>query len=529
MLRAAMIAIGAQYSTDFTAKRKARLLHGRCMKMFDKREYEVMTEPERLCDYQALLLLEVMSQFRARRAATTLSNRFETLYQRLHQNMSEVVTSLETLTAGRTPQNTSYELWKRWIDLAGEQRLFQCCYILEFQQTVLLARTSHQSMISSRGLDLPMAVHSSLWDATNPSSWALAVQQYAHMPEYVCQIDPNSNMGPFDVFQSSLLIAAHYNHFGDSTSYLSPPNHPVIDHLVDNSPATKHLLLTAKLVQVTPVRSLLAVSGESWILSEKVPSATAFAQFKNILRSWVNGLWDTSVDMPTQAARDALKLSIEVLQLAMLTPADNMQLALGADMGLYYATLVIWAVTVVAHTRINAPRGQAQVGRYSTPSPLPYDARNPSVLPSTPTHLSGTTSRSSQSPNPSHPISSGLRQSTKMSPAIISMNNMSYPEIAATAVNFLSLASMELDLLGQGPQVPHDVVEWQQGCAALIRWVKMRFRIESVNVRTSLSGPGSGPTSITNGNGGDGSGELLDGVIVVFEKMMSRGWEGWGF
>lgn len=109
------------------------------------------------------------------------------------------------------------------------------------------------------------------------------------------------------------------------------------------------------------------------------------------------------------------------------------------------------------------------------------------------------------------------------------MNNISYAEIAATAVNFLSLASMELDLLGQGPQVPHDVVEWQQGCAALIRWVKMRFRIESVNVRTSLSGPGSGPTSIANGNGGDGSGELLDGVIVVFEKMMSRGWEGWGF
>lgn len=42
-----------------------------------------MVEPERLCDKQALFLVEVLSQYRSRRAAKTLSNRFEDLYQKV--------------------------------------------------------------------------------------------------------------------------------------------------------------------------------------------------------------------------------------------------------------------------------------------------------------------------------------------------------------------------------------------------------------------------------------------------------------
>jgi hypothetical protein len=36
MLRAAMIAVGAQYSNDPLAKRRSRILHDRCMKLFDQ-------------------------------------------------------------------------------------------------------------------------------------------------------------------------------------------------------------------------------------------------------------------------------------------------------------------------------------------------------------------------------------------------------------------------------------------------------------------------------------------------------------
>jgi hypothetical protein len=39
MLRAAMIAVGAQYSNDPSAKRKSRILHDRCTKLLDKVRY----------------------------------------------------------------------------------------------------------------------------------------------------------------------------------------------------------------------------------------------------------------------------------------------------------------------------------------------------------------------------------------------------------------------------------------------------------------------------------------------------------
>jgi hypothetical protein len=99
MLRAAMVAVGAQYSNDPSAKRRSRILHDRCLKLLDRvcisgfqllqlltagqRDLDVMAEPERLCDYQALFLVEVLSQYRARRAALSLSTRFESLYQKV--------------------------------------------------------------------------------------------------------------------------------------------------------------------------------------------------------------------------------------------------------------------------------------------------------------------------------------------------------------------------------------------------------------------------------------------------------------
>lgn len=49
----------------------------------NQRKHESMIEPDRLCDYQAIFLIEVLSQYRARRAAKTLSPRFGTLYHKV--------------------------------------------------------------------------------------------------------------------------------------------------------------------------------------------------------------------------------------------------------------------------------------------------------------------------------------------------------------------------------------------------------------------------------------------------------------
>ena len=100
---------------------------------------------------------------------------------------------------------------------------------------------------------------------------------------------------------------------------------------------------------------------------------------------------------------------------------------------------------------------------------------------------------------------------------------MLHSEITMTAMNFLSNALVELELLGTVAQWPRNVVQWQHGCAALLRWVKMRLRSGTLKARDSVIGP----TSAGTGIGGDGLGELLDGVIGVIEKILNRGYEGW--
>ena len=398
---------------------------------------------------------------------------------------------------------------------------------MEYQQATLLARPPQASLIQFSGFDLPFPSHCSLWDATSPSDWAMAAQQYAQHPEYVYQVTPETTPSGYDSFQSSVLLAAHYHHFNNPAPYLAPPVFAAIEHLLDTSPITKHQLLTAKLLQVTPVRALLAVSGESWILSEKVPSAQAFLGYKTTLRSWIGGLWSGAADATGQPVRDALQLAIEILRHAMAVPSHTLRLELGPDMGLYYAALILWSVTVSANTRMNMHQAQVhQQHRYQSHSPLP-SARN---FPSTPTHLTSNTPTAS--PIHTYPPTTNFVPSQAASPIAFSptSSSMQHSDIALMSMKFLDTAVVDMEFLGMVQQWPRDVSQWQQGCGALLRWVKMRLRGGALEARDSVvaSSHAVGPTSAGTGRGGDGFGELLDGVIGVLEKVMGRGWEGWG-
>jgi hypothetical protein len=107
---------------------------------------------------------------------------------------------------------------------------------------------------------------------------------------------------------------------------------------------------------------------------------------------------------------------------------------------------------------------------------------------------------------------------------------MQHSDITMLSINFLNTALVDITFLDMVQQWPRDVTQWQQGCGALLRWVKMRLRGSTAEGRDSVVAPihGVGPTSAGTGRGGDGFGELLDGVIGVLEKVMGRGWEGWG-
>ena len=553
MLRAAILAIGAQYSTDACAKRKARILVDRCLKRLEmvryffpnacisfanhtQRDLEPTAEPPRLCDYQAIFLLEVLAQYRARRAAPGLSRRFEEMYLKVCCMIKSLGHNTHILQFANecNPHDMSGILdnisslnpdgdWIRWIDLSSQQRLLQCCYILETQQTTLLARTHTRSLINNTGYNLPFPVPTDLWDAQNANAWAMTASQYGHLPSTLYEMN---QMGApaLDRFQSSFLIAAHYNHFENPSPYLSPSRIQDIDHLVDSSLITQHHLLTAKLLQATPIRELLAVSGESWILSEKVTSMRSFSDYRSTVKTWVTKLWNTNADSGSQIVKDALKAAVSILRQALLD--EDLSVEFGVEMGLYYAVLVIWAVTVAATTRTRPNNQQVR-----HPSPHPLSSHRASHYPSASVHL---TPANSNSPSPLHnnAMGGGIPQPTPSSSPSPLLNLT--PEFSSQCLNFLDLAVFDLDLIHSVPNWPGNVSQWQQGCVQLLRWTKLRLRNGQPENRDGVV-PGQGPTSAagtaTNGRGcgGDSLGELLDCVVANLEKLSGRGWEGWGF
>ncbi|ORY14073.1 hypothetical protein BCR34DRAFT_246156 [Clohesyomyces aquaticus] len=520
MLRAAILAIGAQYSNESRDKRHSRVLHDRARKVLEMRTYGVVTEPERLCDDQTLLLLEVLSQYVARRAAKTLSPRFQNLYQKYSQNFGAVTSNIaEVLSAVALPENVTYERWSQWVELSSQQRILLCCYILESQQPTLLARQPQSSILESiSGIDLPFPAHHSLWDALDYTTWGIAAQQHAHFPAYVYSVTADTSLGSLDTFQSSLLISSHYNRINDPTPYSSAPASTDIEHLLEASPITKHRLLTAKLLQVTPIRALIAVAGESWILSEKLNSSQAFSNCRTTIKTWLNAFWISPAEIQGPAAKEALKLAIEIMQHAMLTPFHDLRLEFGADMGLYFSSLVIWAVTVAANTQINVPQSQGQPLRFHSHSPLPSHQASRLYPPTSTT----------QSVNSAHPASIGLLSPTHASPTpAMASSSMRHSDITINALGFLAHAVQEIDFLGVVPQWPQQVVQWQQGSVALMHWVKMRLRSGAASeARDSVISVG--PTSAATGRSCESLGELIDGVVSVLEKVIGRGWEGWG-
>jgi hypothetical protein len=512
-----MIAIGAQYSGDPCAKRKARMTFERCIKLLDARANELVTEERRLFDYQAVFLLEVFAQYRALRFASGLSKRFEEMYTKFSQEFGrgDASSMIDNISNLNPHDPAVVQHWHRWVDLKSPQRLLQCCYILEYQQATLLARPPKESLIAVSGLDLPFPAPGALWDAESASDWAMVAAQFDSLPLGLYEVTASMSTPVLDHFQSSLLIASHYNQFGSPAPF---PSVSSIDHLVDPSPLTQHHLLTAKLVQLTPLRALLAVSGESWICSEKVHLARTFHSYKNSLKAWLNQLWNADADSTSQDVKEALRVAIEILRQGLT--AEDFRPELGAEMGMYYAALVIWAVTVAASTRLGSHGHSPRLNAVHT---LPHRAAPYS---STSTHLSAPTSTSS---NPMHTVNIGLHQSSMISTAPISPSSMPRAEIVAHSVTFLDSAALELGFLNLVPQWPRDVAQWQHGCFVLLRWVKMTLRNGSPDGRDSVVS--SGPTSAGTGRGSDSSGELLDGVVGVLEKVMTimaRGYEHWG-
>jgi hypothetical protein len=440
------------------------------------------------------------------------------------ENFRYTTSQLSDITSSLAqPENVTLSSWLRWVELGICQRLLASCYILESQQAMLLAREPLSSLFQESGMDLPFPPHASVWDAMTLEEWTITAQQYSSSPQYVFGVTQDSVLVPCDSFQSSILVAAYYNRFDYTLPYSNMFSVEEIDPLLDGSFTTKQKLLTAKLLQVTPIRELLAVSGESWILSEKVSSPQVFTAFKTTLRTWASQLWSTPmVNSQSIAIREALNLSVEILKMALDEPSEALELGMGTDMGVYFASLVLWAITTAASSRAKASQQMLQYAPYrhnSLPPSYPTP-HNPTSAPATSTPLSNSFSiPTTMDTCTTQAILQGLIHSQPASPirhdSLSSPPLLSYDQITSSSLSFLPVV---MGLASQ-PHQPVDLSTLQAGCISMLLWVKLQLRRAALENQTDMAVWASAP--------GDGLGELLDSVVGSLERVLNRGWTGW--
>ncbi|KAF1931157.1 uncharacterized protein M421DRAFT_90248 [Didymella exigua CBS 183.55] len=454
MLCAAMSAIGAHYSND---SYNARELHDRCVKVLDKRQDMNIVGCDRLSDLQAIFLVEVFSLNFARRCARSLSMRFIAMYDQLigpcDIDQSEITS---TLLHDSIDEESVKNRWLQWVLLSARHRLLVSCYLLESRHLPTLAADQEPHLLQVVADSLPFPSHEALWEAPDARQWWTSAQEYSMMPKCIAEAAVGRIAGCYDDFQSSVLIAVIYYPSSNATL----PLHAAVEHLLSDNTVTQQQFAVAKLVQLAPIRALLAVSGESWILGTKVTSQETFAAYKNTVRSWVAQLWSTTGgDYPCSAV-EALRICVEILTRSLHTQ-EPCRLDLGNELGLFYAALVVWAATATA---INGAFLVDISPQQARPSPaseaIGAPAMSPAQIQSRPTFLAST---------------SQLTAARQVAPPGLSDRRCSIPhaDIVANTVHFLSTAIENI--------TSFDVAACQIGCTSLLLWMEMQLRCSHSN------------------------------------------------
>ena len=359
-----------------------------------------------------------------------------------------------------TSEDDSDVRWTQWVKLTARQHLLLSCFVLDFQQYSQLGREL-EANLALDSANLPFPTHTSLWDATNPHDWTIASQQQVDAPTTILEAIDARILKRYNIFQSAVLVAYHY---GSATSKTTPVN-TSIEHLLDDSAATQFQLSTAKLTQLVPTRSLLAVLGESWVLGLKT-SQEEFSTLRITLQSWISQLWPYAASGYPQPPVEALRISIAMLR-QLLPTSEPLVQGIGSEMGLFLAALMVCAATAAASSRF-------VVSTFSTQ----------------PNHLRQARSSISSDRRPSIPHS----------------------EILSTASHFLTTAINDI--------LSFNLPACHVGCRSLLLWVKMYFRGVTLNKHSSKVD--------ASNSMGDFRGENISEAITQIERMLDHAWDAWG-
>lgn len=269
--------------------------------------------------------------------------------------------------------------WYAWLMAHSYQRLHSACHILEAYQALLIPQPQPAVSSLDSGLTLWFPLPTRLWDMKTAQDWQFGLQEVDITVNEVGQVlddvAAGVPLGILDEFQSNVLTAC----FATSQVLSRQPFLPFqpeihIMFAAQNSVHFKALLNPSPYVQLmfeminlatcTPLKALVAVSGESWLLTQKLSTSAAqsneiFIGLKQELRLWSNGIQQdmtfgammtmvpgpsTAASAPSSPAIQALACAKRILSLALHNSSSQLP-SFGPEITVFYAALVLWALT----------------------------------------------------------------------------------------------------------------------------------------------------------------------------------------
>lgn len=235
-------------------------------------------------------------------------------------------------------------------DTQCRRRLLEAYYMFDQQHSLLFGRHRSDAFFGD-GSDLPFPEAQSIWDRN--SSTHSGTGKIDHWLVQDLDADPVKSHS-HDVFQSMHHIGSFFDSrkdvaldlgSGTEDTMITPP-------LLQRSPKMELAYHTFMLCDNTPVRDLLAVAGESWVMSEKMSSPAQYSAAQAASQEWALGRTaDSSMGIWLQDSRSqvhrAFTHALKILELHRSNPKTGL---LFQEWSIYLASLVIWARAYVLST-----------------------------------------------------------------------------------------------------------------------------------------------------------------------------------
>ena len=346
LLASAMAAIGSQYDTRSDAKHYSLTLLEIATRLLRRRDN--ITSRSRLADLQTVFLLEVLSKYCARRTEVDMSARFRSLFASLDQARRSLATDplavFRTLRPDYSPDDLA-RAHKFWLEHETRRRILQASMVLDLQQVTLFeqpptiihhGRSRKSGPALRTSISLPCS--EDLWETSPIGSWSKMAAETDVSKSRVTRNDNSALEAPLDCFQLQVSLANAQDTSLDTFLVSKNQNDNLASCLAFNHHARE-------MARNIPVRQLLIVSGESWVLGRKLEDEAEFQDAKRNLRVWIDS--DTE-------CKTALWHAVRLLRSrVMFTPADANNIGLHASFVdthmlhepwvLYLAGLVCWA------------------------------------------------------------------------------------------------------------------------------------------------------------------------------------------